>query len=138
MRVNKESKRITREGKEFSWEEREAIVKEYLSSGLSRRAIWEKHTGQEAENGQLLRWLKLLGYEDVQPKKRLILEKMKRTDPPFDEGEKRELLERIKTLESRLDDATLKAEAYSSMIDLAEKEFNISIRKKSGTKPSNR
>lgn len=138
MRVNKESKRITREGKEFSWEEREAIVKEYLSSGLSKRVIWEKHTGQEAENGQLLRWLKRLGYEDVQPKKRLILEKMKRTDPLFGEGEKRELLERIKTLESRLDDATLKAEAYSSMIDLAEKEFNISIRKKSGTKPSNR
>ena len=30
MRVNRESKRITREGKEFSWEEREAIVKEYF------------------------------------------------------------------------------------------------------------
>ena len=55
-----------------------------------------------------------------------------------DELEKLVEEERIKVLEQRLRDAELKAIAYSKMIDLAEKEFNISIRKKFDTKPSKR
>jgi adenylate kinase len=38
-------------------------------------------------------------------------------------------------LEKQLKDAELKAIAYSTMLDIAEKEFKIPIRKKLNTKP---
>lgn len=47
-----------------------------------------------------------------------------------------QLSKRIKELEKALEDANLKADAYSTMIDIAEKELKIKIRKKSSTKPS--
>jgi len=42
---------------------------------------------------------------------------------------------RINELENKLKDAEMKAIAYSTMVDIAEKEFNIPIRKKYNTKP---
>ena len=48
----------------------------------------------------------------------------------------KELQTKIKRLERELEDAQLKAEAYSKMIDIAERELKISIRKKSNTKQS--
>lgn len=43
---------------------------------------------------------------------------------------------RIKELEKQLEDEKLKSLVYSTMIDIAEKELKISIRKKYYTKPS--
>ena len=48
----------------------------------------------------------------------------------------KELLLKIKQLERSLEDAELKAEGYSRMIDIAERELKISIRKKYNTKQS--
>ena len=42
---------------------------------------------------------------------------------------------RIAELEKQLKDAELKAIAFSTMVDIAEKEFKIPIRKKFNTKP---
>jgi hypothetical protein len=47
---------------------------------------------------------------------------------------KKELEARIKQLERQLEDSQLKEEAYRRMIDIAEKELKISIRKKPNTK----
>ena len=47
-----------------------------------------------------------------------------------------QLKKRIEELESQLKDAEMKAIAFSTMIDIAEKEFSIPIRKKYNTKPS--
>ena len=44
------------------------------------------------------------------------------------------LQRRIKVLEKQLENAQLKAEGYELMIEIAEKELKIPIRKKSGTK----
>lgn len=44
------------------------------------------------------------------------------------------LLARIKQLERQLEDEQLRSEAYNKMIDIAERELNIPIRKKSNTK----
>ena len=49
-----------------------------------------------------------------------------------------ELLLKIKRLERSLEDAELKAEGFSKMIDIAERELRISIRKKYNTKQSKR
>jgi len=45
-----------------------------------------------------------------------------------------ELQKRIKELERQLEDEKLRSEAYARMIEKAEKELKISIRKKTGTK----
>jgi hypothetical protein len=49
--------------------------------------------------------------------------------------EQLQLKKRIAELEKQLKDAELKAIAFSTMVDIAEKEFNIPIRKKFNTKP---
>ena len=53
----------------------------------------------------------------------------------FDDFEKLQLKKRIDELEKKLKDVEMKAIAYSTMVDVAEKEFNIPIRKKYNTKP---
>ena len=49
---------------------------------------------------------------------------------------KEELLKRIKQLERQLEDAQIRAEGYSRMIDLAEEHLKVKIRKNSNTKQS--
>ena len=46
-----------------------------------------------------------------------------------------QLKKRIAELEKQLKDAELKAIAFSTMVDIAEKEFKIPIRNKLNTKP---
>ena len=62
----------------------------------------------------------------------------KRQNLPGQEDASFELLQlrkRVEELEKELKDAQMKAIAFSTMVDLAEKELNISIRKKLNTKP---
>ena len=46
-----------------------------------------------------------------------------------------QLRKRVEELEKELKDAQMKAIAFSTMVDIAEKELKISIRKKLNTKP---
>jgi cell division septum initiation protein DivIVA len=54
----------------------------------------------------------------------------------IDSFENLQLKKRIEELEAQLKDAEMKSIAFSTMVDIAEKEFNIPIRKKFNTKPS--
>ena len=58
----------------------------------------------------------------------------KETINSFDDFETLQLKTRIAELEKKLKDAEMKAIAYSTMVDVAEKEFNIPIGKKYSTK----
>ncbi|MFY0255168.1 hypothetical protein ACDQ55_14565 [Chitinophaga sp. 30R24] len=49
--------------------------------------------------------------------------------------EKKQLEKRIADLEKQLKEGEMKAIAFSTMVDIAEKEFKIPIRKKYNTKP---
>ena len=49
-------------GSDFSQEERFKIVQEYFSSGKKKRDIWFKYTGHQDEHGQILRWIRELGF----------------------------------------------------------------------------
>jgi len=136
---------IQKPNKYFSEPEKHFIIKELLSTGCTKAQIWEKHTGQLEEHGQLLRWMRQLGYDTsvktrrpnfdtktpVMTKKR----SKKETKTGFDDFETLQLKKRIVELEKKLKDADMKAIAYSTMVDIAEKEFNIPIRKKYNTKP---
>lgn len=59
---------------------------------------------------------------------------LKAPKPNQPELAQEDLKARIKQLERQLEDEQLRSEAYSRMIDFAEKELNIPIRKKSSTK----
>ena len=52
---------------EFTLSERQEIVEEYLLTKCKKRDIWEKYTGEKEEHGQILRWMRQLGYE-IEPK----------------------------------------------------------------------
>jgi hypothetical protein len=132
-----------REIKHFSNSERHKIIQEFISSGFSRHEIWEKYTGHKQEHGHLLRWMRKLGYNVESPVRRpnfvtnnsVMPKKKPPVEPPGDSFENLQLKKRVSELENQLKDAEMKAIAFSTMIDIAEKEFNIPIRKKANTKP---
>lgn len=77
-------------------------------------------------NSSILQWMRKFGYVD--------------SEQPMSDSSKKEdeatLKARIKALEAQLKEEKLKTELLDTMIDLAEDQLNINIRKKSGTKQS--
>lgn len=130
--------------KYFNDIEKRQIIEEYLQTGITKREIWKKYTGQEAEHGLLLRWIRQFGYEErrtifiSEKDSDMSKEKKKPTVSIPEDFETLQLKKRIAELESQLKDAELKSIAFSTMVDIAEKEFKIPIRKKYNTKPSKR
>ncbi|MEX0684478.1 MAG: hypothetical protein WD267_05665 [Balneolales bacterium] len=124
----------------FSWEEREAIIKEYQTGDLSKSEIWEKYTGQRMERGRLLRWMRKLGYipEKKTERRKSFFYDQQPTSSALDKKEPyktpEELQSKIKELEKQLEMSRIKAEGYELMIKIAENELNIPIRKKHDTK----
>lgn len=115
----------------FGPSQRRAIVEEYLNSGKTKAAIWRHHTGEKQERGQLLRWMRQLGYLDNTVSEKIVPLRMPKSTSKKSHAE---LEKRIKELENQLLDSQLKEEAYRRMIDIAEKDLKISIRKKPDTK----
>jgi hypothetical protein len=127
----------------FSLEDKHFIIKDYLGSGVSKDEIWRKYTGK-ADHGMLIRWMRKLGYlssnPQLKPKLAVNINAMgkKVNVPPEvvkDDFEVQQMKKRIAELEKQLKDAELKAIAFSTMVDIAEQEFKIPIRKKFNTKP---
>jgi transposase len=139
-----DKKIVKKAGKYFTQEDQHAIIQEMISNGLSKKEIWKKYTGQEEEHGQLLRWMKKLGYPIVSRPISTNFGNQRKTMPAKKKPsishqndtsfENLQLKKRIFELEKQLKDAELKAIAYSTMVDIAEKEFKIPIRKKLNTK----
>lgn len=117
------------------------MIKEYLSGNSSKREIWKKYTGQSVEHGKILDWMRKLGYSDKigNPVKRPLTSGFTKEEQSVlatneNPQDPRDLEKRIKELERQLENAQLKAEGYELMLEIAEKELKIPIRKKSGTK----
>ena len=128
----------------FSESEKHQIIEEFLNSGCTKQQIWKKYTGQSEEHGELLGWMRKLGYA-TSPKIRrsniaqtppLMAGRKKAGNQDYEDFEALQLKKRIADLEVQLKEAQMKAIAFSTMVDIAEKEFNIPIRKKYNTKPS--
>jgi hypothetical protein len=131
-----------RNGSSFTISERHQIIQEMLSSNCTKREIWMKYTGQQEEHGCLLKWMRQLGYNDhsnrsfnFEGNNSLMNSKKKILQIGEESFEILQLKKRVLELESQLKDAEMKAIAFSTMVDIAEKEFNIPIRKKLNTKP---
>jgi len=143
--MEEESKVILglRNGSSFSISERHQIIKELISSQISKQQLWKKSTGEPREHGKLLKWMRQLGYSTELSSRRYtfgentrLMTKKKITSTLAEESfEILQLKKRIFELENQLKDAEMKAIAFSTMVDIAEKEFKIPIRKKFNTKP---
>ncbi len=136
-----DKKIIQKGGKYFTESEKHQIIQELIETQCTKVEIWEKYTGELEEHGQLLRWMRQLGYATgIKPKRPNIaanyvqMPKKKKTAQDED-FENLQLKKRITELENQLKEAELKAIAFSTMVDIAEKEFKIPIRKKFNTKP---
>lgn len=130
----------------FTEKEKHQIIQEMLSTGCTKDAIWKKYTGRGNEHGKILNWMRQYGYHSAISPRRSTFETnvesmaKKKSTPTDSESEKDnfenlQLKKRIAELEKQLKDAELKAIAFSTMIDIAEKELKILIRKKFNTKP---
>lgn len=116
------------------------IIKAYLSSNRTKQSIWEEYTGHTEEHGKILKWMRELGYEVPGKKRKLINQNPSRMTTESiqsieNDFAKKQLEKRISELEKQLKEAEMKAIAFSTMVDIAEKEFKIPIRKKYNTKP---
>lgn len=139
--MNKESKAILGQWRNnrlyFSDHEKKLIIEDYLTGNESKQSVYSRYTGYPAENGKITMWLRKFGIEDKFVKNRIfdIMPKQKQDKAQSSEDfETLTLKKRIAELEKQLQTAEMKAIAFSTMVDIAEKEFNIPIRKKHNTK----
>lgn len=122
----------------FSISERHKIIQDYLTSEYPKSEIWKKYS-ETKEGGIITRWMRNLCYNDKEKKKIFTFVPMKnnynKNSSVEDSFENIRLKKRISELESQLKEAEMKALAFSTMVDIAEREFKIPIRKKFNTKP---
>lgn len=118
----------------YTAEFKHQVCREYVSGQYSKSELQEKY-GIKGKS-RLLDWLNELGYSQyirenaikIMRKNRVLnLKKTKHIQQGSDS-------ERIKNLEKALQDAQLKAAAYNKMIEIAEQEYKIKIRKNLNTK----
>jgi transposase len=114
-----------------------SVIKEYLDGGIGKSALLKKYNIKI--HGGILRWMRQLGYLEKEEKGgylvplkplSLLSKKVNKATSSCDESQE----QRIKDLERLLEDEQLRSEAYRRIIDIAEKEYNIPIRKKPNTK----
>ena len=131
--------KIKRETSQYSESFKRAVIEEYLRTGCSKKILLTKYDIKMKGGIQI--WMRQLEYEDIHqkggPLKKLItlpLAAKKQKTPTDHPSSNQELEKRIKELERSLEDEQLRSEAYQRIIDIAEKEFHIPIRKKPNTK----
>ena len=115
------------------------VIEEYLATGCYKQTLQRKYN--IGGKSSIFTWMQDLGYADIYLKKPNVeglndvgLKKKfsgQANTGPQDEAA---LKKRITELERQLEDEKFRSEAYSLMIDMAEKELNVSIRKKTNTK----
>lgn len=116
------------------------VIEEYLRKGCTKMDLVRKYKIRSKSG--ITTWMQELGYEDVNRKmyyfevlNRATLmagKKSKKQKTPV--SEQAALLEKIKLLELKLEEEKLRTEMYSRMVEIAEKDLNIPIRKKYNTK----
>jgi hypothetical protein len=126
------------------WEpEKRVMIEDYLRGGLTKKEVWAKHTGRSKDHGVMLRWMRELGYlADTNEKSSIFaaknhpMSKKSKLEDDVSSIENLQLHNRIRELEKQLKESELKSVAYQTMIDIAERDLNISIKKKFDTKAS--
>ena len=106
------------------------VIQEYLNSDISQMELMEKHGIRGASC--ISNWMLKFGGNKVTDEQISIQKTMsKEVDKTPQE---RRLEAKIKELEKALEQERLRTLALNTMINIAERDLKISIRKKSGTK----
>jgi transposase-like protein len=117
--------------KHYSNRFKEKICQEYLKTGVSLCYLSDKY--QIAGHHTIKGWLRTFGDDRMkkEPQGKMIMAKPKKEDLPMT---MEQMKKRIRELERQLEDAELKVELNEKIIEIAEEQLNIQIRKKSDTK----
>lgn len=114
------------------------IITEYLESDLSKREILDKYGIRS--NSPIQKWMRNLGIIDPYAKKdylgvtNSIRLKKKKPTPSDIELQNLALSKKVKDLERLLGEERLKSEMFARVIEIAEKDYKLNIRKKPDTK----
>jgi len=106
------------------------VVQEYLETDLSQVELQKKY-GIKG-NASILNWMRKFGLQE--PNENLIEIRHAMSKETEKTSHERELENKVKELEKLLEHERLRTTALNTMIDIAERELKISIRKKSGAK----
>jgi transposase len=106
------------------------VVQEYLNTHQSQREILKKYN--IAGRCCITNWMRKFGFKEPSREQ---IELQRTMSKEINKTPAERALEvEISALKEELKHEKLRTEALSTMIDIAEKELKISIRKKSGTK----
>lgn len=124
-----ENKYVRRTQKDYSMSFKLSVVQEYENTNISLGTLQRKYGIQGSQT--VKRWIEKYGNFDVSNKSHHPMEKSK--DQKLLELEQKvRMLERKNArLEKELEQKDMKAEFFDMMIDIAEKEYHIDIRKNS-------
>ena len=118
----------------YTEEFKRALIEEYLSGSADKRTLLEKYGIRS--KGVFVPWMRELGYMDLRRVSSAVVRTINQpmSKPTDKDDSMATLRSRIAQLERELEDAKLRTEAYARLIELAEREQGISIRKKDNTK----
>ena len=122
----------------YSVEFKKKVITDYIESGITKQEILDKY-GIRA-NSAIQEWMRKLGITDPYGKKDYLglpnPNRLKKKKPDLSEVELENyaLNKRIKELEKQLSDEKIRSEMYSRIIEIAEKDLKLNIRKKLDTK----
>jgi transposase len=123
-----------REGKwqsQYSEEFKRSVLEEYLNGTIPVRQLEKKH---KLGNSRITVWLKEFGYEVKKAYFHSAIFKELPEMPKKIPIIKESTIDTEASLKKQLEDALILAEGYKRMIEIAEQDYKISIRKKSNTK----
>lgn len=116
--------------KHFTDEFRYQVVQEYLETDQSQLDLLRKYGIKGSSS--ILNWMRKFGLEQNQTDQIEIQRTMSKETGKT--PHEQELEKKVKELERLLENEKLRTMALNTMIDIAERELKISIRKKSGAK----
>lgn len=105
-------------------------VQEWLNTDISFKALKKKYG--VGSNDSLYIWMRKFGLS--KPKEKSLKEHSFMSKETLKTDSERLLEQKVRQLEKDLDFEKLRTHALDKMIDIAERDLNISIRKKAGTK----
>jgi transposase len=121
-------------GRVYSNSFKRMVVEEYLATRSTKKELMQKHGIKYSS--AISEWLRQFGLSDKvqQIWPRFVLPPITADPMPPKDSNVEELMKKIKLLERQVEDEKLRAEAYLRMIEYAEKELKISIKKKPGSR----
>jgi transposase len=134
----KKGKRTRLPMQSYSEEFKRRVCAEYLATRVSKVSLLKKYNIRY--RSAIQHWLRQYKYEDIGIKRpylppvNLLPLAAKEPDDNSAPATNQALGKRIKELERLLADEQLRSQAYHRMIEVAEKEFKLPIRKKFNTK----